>query len=200
VALSAGDQDGTVAAPGLPSFRTPGQQLFFSYRADATADGTAFAHGSRERLVPQAYWYRGRLGLLAEHAISRQEVQRAAARQALQHQATQLQCIWVLAGGAASFRGPSVQAPFDPAGPGRGAFEIVTRIHRLELDADTFPIFANPATAAREITSIGLGVNWTWSRNLRWLLQGERSTFEGGAAGGDREDETVLFGRMQVRF
>ena len=38
--------DGTLTATGLPGYRTPGQQTFFSYRSDATAAGTTIADGT----------------------------------------------------------------------------------------------------------------------------------------------------------
>ena len=57
---STGEQEGTLTAPSLPAFRTPGQQTFFSYRTD----GTAPEHGVCRRqplpgFSPQGYFYTG---------------------------------------------------------------------------------------------------------------------------------------------
>ncbi|HLN80691.1 MAG TPA: porin, partial [Thermoanaerobaculia bacterium] len=80
VAVSFGDQTGAVAAPNLPSFRTAGQLVFFSYRSDGTAAGTSVADGSRTRVSPQAFFYRRHLGILAEYVESRQELRRGSTR------------------------------------------------------------------------------------------------------------------------
>jgi phosphate-selective porin OprO and OprP len=65
-----GIEHGTVAATGLPSYVTPGQQAMFRYR-DRTV-----ANGHRIRFAPQAYWYGGPVGVLGEYVISEQDVTR----------------------------------------------------------------------------------------------------------------------------
>src|SRR3954451_13411087 len=45
IAGSSGNQSGTAPAPGLPSYRSPGQQTVFSYRADGTAHNAPIADG-----------------------------------------------------------------------------------------------------------------------------------------------------------
>jgi phosphate-selective porin OprO/OprP len=194
LAVSAGDQEGSVASPALPTYRTVSLLPFFSYRSDGTAAGTAIAHGDRTRVVPQGYFYRGRFGLLAEHAISRQEVRRDAARRALQHEASQLQVVWIVTGGRPSYRGPAVDQPYVPGVGGRGAVELAARVHRLLIDPDAFPLFASPSSVA-EARSAALAINWTWSRNVRWMLHLEQTSFDG-----DREDEHVVLGRLQLVF
>jgi phosphate-selective porin OprO/OprP len=146
VAGSTGDQEGTLATPGLPSFRTPGQQTFFSYRADGTAAGT------------------------------------------------------VLPGGEPTYKSVSPKKVFDREAHTYGAWEIAARYSELHVDEDAFPIFANPASAARSAKAWAVGLNWYLNKNLRWMLDYERTTFEGGAASGDRQDESILFNRIQVSF
>lgn len=53
---------------GLPSYVTNGQQTFFRYSPAAIADG------KRLRVAPQAYYYNGPFGLLAEYARVSQDV------------------------------------------------------------------------------------------------------------------------------
>jgi phosphate-selective porin OprO/OprP len=43
-------------------------------------------------------------------------------------------------------------------------------------------------------------VNWYLTRNVKFMLDGVRTRFGGGAATGDREDERVLFSRVQISF
>lgn len=198
-----GDQAGTTAAPGLPAFRTPSQATFFSYRTDGTAAGTVIADGDRTRISPQGYFYRGPFGLLTEYALSSQEVRRGTDVEELEHTAWQVAASWVLTGGEPSFRGVAPKKPFDLAADTWGEFELAARVSRLELDDDTFPTFANPASAATSAESFAIGLNWYLTRNLRWMLDYERTRFEGGAAsadGGDREDESVVFNRFQISF
>ena len=200
IAASQGSTTGSLTATGLPAYRTPGQQTFFSYRTDGTAPNTAFADGDRTRLSPQGYLYIGQFGLLAELVQSSQEVRRGTVVEELENEAWQVAASWVLTGGEPSFRGVNPKTVFDPAANTWGAFELVARISSLEVDDDAFPLFANPASAASAADSIGLGFNWYLNRNLKVMLDYERTEFEGGAATGDREDENVLFSRFQIAF
>lgn len=199
VAASTGDQEGTPASTGLAGYRTPGQQTFFSYRSDGTAAGTVIADGERFRLSPQGYLYRGPFGLLAEYVISRQEVRRADVAAELENTSFQVAASWVF-GGEPSFRAVSPKKPFDREAGTWGAFEIAARYSRLEVDEDTFPVFANLASSAEAAEAWALGFNWYLNRNVRVYLDYERTRFEGGAAGGDREDENILFSRFQIAF
>jgi phosphate-selective porin OprO and OprP len=200
IAASTGDQAGTVTAPNLPAFRTPGQVSFFSYRSDGNAAGTTVADGTRKRLSPQATFYLGPFGLLTEYVSSKQEVRRASDRAELTNTAWQAAASWVI-GGTASFRGVTPKKPFDGFGSGPGAFELAVRYSRLEVDRDAFPLFANPASAARTADAWALGVNWWANRNVRLMTSYEMTTFDGGAAAGaDRPDERVLFTRFQIAF
>ncbi len=200
VAASTGDQEGTVASPGLPSFRTPGQQTFFSYRSDGTAPNTVIADGRRTRLSPQAYLYTGPFGLLAEYVTSEQAVQRAGASRDLEHKAWQVAASWVLAGGEPSYRAVNPKQVFDRAAGTWGAFEIAARYHKQELDDASFPTFANPASSASAAEAWAVGFNWYLNKNVRLLLDYETTSFEGGAATGDRENEKILFSRFQIAF
>ncbi len=200
VAASQGQQKGTLTSPGLAAYRTPGQQTFFSYRTDGTTTGTVIAAGDRRRFSPQAYLYTGPFGLLAEYVTSSQEVRRGDAVADLENKAWQVAGSWVIAGGEPSFRAVAPKQPFDPAAHTWGAFELVARVSRLEVDDDAFPLFANPASAASSAESRGLGINWYLNRSLRVALNYEVTEFEGGAASGDREDEKVLLSRFQISF
>jgi phosphate-selective porin OprO/OprP len=200
IAASTGNHEGTLTAPGLPSYRTPAQQSFFSYRADATAAGTVLADGRHSRFSPQAYLYTGPFGLLAEYVQSKQEVRRGAVSRDLEHTSWQAAGSWVIAGGEPSYKGVVTKKVFDPAAHTWGAFELAARWSKLELDDATFPTFANPASAARSAEAWALGFNWYLNKNLRVMLDYEDTKFEGGAAIGDREDEKILFSRFQIAF
>jgi phosphate-selective porin OprO/OprP len=200
ISATQGRQTGTLSAPGLASYRTSGQQTFFSYRTDGTAAGTVTAAGDRTRLAPQAYFYAGPFGLLTEYVTSSQEVRRGDVVKDLENKAWQVAASWVIAGGEPTYKAVSPKQPFDLEAHTWGAFELAARISRLEVDAAAFPLFANPASSASSAELLGIGFNWYLNRNLRVALNYEKTEFEGGAAGGDREDEKVLLSRFQISF
>jgi len=198
LAGSAGEKDGSGNA-FLPRYRTPGQNVFFAYR-NAVA-----AHGEHVRWTPQAYWYRNAFGLQAEYIESEQEVLLpgiAGARTELAHQAWQLTGSWVVTGEDAGYRGVArPQRPFALGSDGWGAFELVARYGELDVDDDSFPLYADPNSAATRSRAWGLGLNWYLTPNLKLAFNHTRADFEGGAAGGaDREDEKTYFSRVQVAF
>jgi phosphate-selective porin OprO/OprP len=200
IAGSSGNQSGTATAPGLPSYRSPGQQTVFSYRADGSAPNTTVADGRHVRLVPQAYLYSGPFGLLAEYASSRQDVARGAVSKTLDHHSWQVAASWVIAGGEPTYRAVNPKTVFDLSAHTWGAFELKVRWNRLDLDDATFPVFANPASAIRSEQALGAGLNWYLNRNVRLLFDYERTKFDGGATTGDREDEKIFFSRFQIQY
>lgn len=200
VSGSTGKQEGTLTAPNLPSFRTPGQQTFFSYRSDGTAPNTVIAAGDRTRFSPQAYLYTGPFGLLAEYVTSKQAVQRGTVERDLENKAWQVAASWVLSGGEPTYRSVNPKKVFDPAAGTWGAFEIAARYHKQEIDEAAFPVFANIASSASEAEAWAVGFNWYFNRNLRLMFDYEDTSFTGGAATGDREDEKIFFSRFQIAF
>jgi phosphate-selective porin OprO and OprP len=199
-------QTGTTAQPLLPVFRTPAQSTFFRYRTGATP---TLADGERTRLAPQLYYYVGRFGLLGEYTIVSQDVSRTttAGRRdgTLDTSAWQIQASWFLTGEEESFRGFKPYNVFSLANDSWGAFELVARYQELDPDDDAFvggaASFADPVNAARKATAYGLGLNWYLNENLKWVLNYDRTSFDGGTAGGaDREDEDVFLTRFALGF
>ena len=43
-------------------------------------------------------------------------------------------------------------------------------------------------------------MNWYLNDNLKWVLNYEKTRFEGGAVGGDRPDEEAILTRVAVGF
>lgn len=191
-------QRGNADSPNnfLPRYRTPGQQTFFQYT------NTVFADGDHTRISPQAYFYRNAFGLLAEYIRSEQELTTAAATDELENTAWQVATSYVLTGEDASFRGVVKPAnAFQVGGPGWGAFELAARYGVLEIDDDAFSVgFASPTASASEATSFGLGVNWYLNANVKIATTYTKTTFDDGAASGDREDEETVFTRLQLSF
>ncbi|MBK6879666.1 MAG: porin [Elusimicrobia bacterium] len=198
VAATHGREDGTTAAPRLPSFRTEGQNVFFSYKADHVAAG------DRRRLSPQLAWWMGPMGLWAEHVTARQVVRSTVTAVAvdLTHRAWQVTTAWVLTGEPRTDRGVKPARPFDPRRGGWGAWEAAARASAFRADKATFDSGAadpdQSAAAARAWTG---GLTWYWSANAKVQLNLTRTSFDGGAtAGTDRRVERAFFTRAQVSF
>jgi phosphate-selective porin OprO/OprP len=199
--VSRGDQEGSVATPLLPSFRTTGQQTFFTYRTDGTAAGTAFADGERTRIVPQGWLYSGPFGALAEYTRSEQRVRRGVASADLANEAWQLQLSWVLTGERNSFRGVTPRKPVQWGTGGRGAWIVAARISEIDVDDAAFPIYSDPTRSASKATLYSGAVSWNLARGVRFLLNYDHGKFDGGAANGaDRPDEKLVLTRFQVSF
>jgi phosphate-selective porin OprO/OprP len=201
IATSYGSQRGTALAPGLAVYRSPGQQVYFRYALDNTAEGTAIADGTRRRISAQGYYYSGRFGLLAEQVFSSQEVRRGAAAIDAHVNSWLLAPSWVLTGERASYRG--VGAPrnnFDPANGTWGAFEIAARYNQVGIGDEVFPVFASRLASARKAQAGAAGLNWYLNRNIKIVFNYEETHFTGGAPSGDRRPEREFLSRVQFSF
>ncbi len=203
IAGSYGHNRGNTTNTGLGVYKTPGDLTYFSYRTNspATPAGTAIADGKRTRFSPQAYWYVGRVGLMAEYVESSQQVALGTTGDFLTNTAWQGLVTVLLTDDRSSYKGVSPKKPFDTKRRGgKGAVELALRHSRVDVDAKAFPIFADPARAARTADEWAAGVNWYLTRNVRVTLNYDVTRFEGGAAGGDRETEKVWLSRFQISF
>lgn len=201
VATSFGKSHGTTASPQLPSYKTSGQQTFFSYRSDGTAAGTTIAEGTRFRISPQGYYYYGPLGIMTEYVVSNQGVKRGNSTGNMGNQAMEVTGSYVLTGENASYNGVTPRYDFDPRKGKWGAFEFVSRYHWLGIDKGAFVTFANPATAAKEAQGYGVGLNWYLNKNIKFMLDYEQTFFEGGGLnGGTRNTESLFTTRAQISF
>lgn len=196
LAGTSGNKEG-VGNAFLPRYRSPGQQVVFAYRGGVAADGR------HRRWMPQAYYYNGPFGLMAEYIESRQAVADAGGSGTeLTHEAWTLTGSWLLTGEKAGFSGPGAPAAtFSPSAGDWGAFELVGRIAELRTDPDAFPVYADPDAAVERARELGLGLNWYLTSNLKLQFNLTRTQFDGGGpAGSDREDETTFFSRVQIAY
>lgn len=206
------DLDGAATNPYLPSYRSQGQLSVFSYRANTatgvTPNNATFSNGERLRLAPQVYYYRGSFGFLGEYTTVKQDVSRTVAgstrSDTLTNSAWQGQFSYFLTGEEESFRGFTPGSTFQPGKPGTGAWEVVARIQELDVDDDAFVgganSFANPLSAITKETSYGVGVNWYPWNTVKLSLNYDSTSFEGGAATGDRADEQAIFSRFAINY
>ncbi len=200
IAASSGNEQGTVAAPALGAYRTPGQVSAFQYRSDGTAANTVIASGRRVRIEPQGYLNAGQFGVLAQYTAASHHVRRQTTSAELDHHAWQVSGSWMITGEKNSYRGITPLRAFDPAKKGWGAVEIAARYGVLGVDDDAFPLFADPATTTSGYHSWGLGVNWYLTRNVKFMADYDRASFAGGAVNGNRAPERFVSTRFQTSF
>jgi phosphate-selective porin OprO/OprP len=201
----------------LPTYRTAAQQALFSYRGDnavtLTANEATYADGRSTRLAPQAYYYYGSLGIIAEYTESRQTVSRhtnaTTTRSAtLSNSAWQVAASYFLTGEDAAFNSATPARNFAVGSPGIGAWEIAARYQRLSIDKNAFTggagSFANLATAVSGATGLSFALNWYLSQNVRWTVEYDHTSFDGGASTAavvtDRRDENAYVTRFALNF
>ncbi|HMP81877.1 MAG TPA: porin [Verrucomicrobiota bacterium] len=199
VAGTYGHQDGP-----LRSFVTPGQQTFFSYTTGTGTNANVAADGKIWRVSPQAYYYKGPFGIFAEYALSSQHVQRTAAgtsvSETLRNTGWAVSASWFVTGEDNSFKAVTPGKPFTFGGEGWGALELTARYAQLNADNDTFPLYANPDTAASKASSWGVGANWHLNRNVKLSLDYEQTEFDGGNTDFLKDGEKVILTRAQFSF
>jgi len=200
----------TNSATGLtPGYTTDGQQKFFTYNTGVNAGGGAW------RVSPQAYYYYGPLGFLAEYTISDTDAKRTAAVATptveVQNTAWEITGSWVLTGEDATYGSITPRHPFDLRTGQWGAWQIAARYAGLDVDSDAFAgltttRLADPTKNASAARAWSVGLNWYLNKNVRADLSYSRTTFDtyGGnklvAGSVGAQPESVLFSRIQLAF
>ena len=181
----------------LPAYRSGGQVSIVTILTGITVDGT------RNRYSPQMSFYAGPFGLFAEYAHSDSRVKRADGTHVdLEASAWEATATIVLTGDPTSWNGVRIRKPFDPKKGQWGALELAARVNGIELaNATISDGLIDPEKTPREAFAWALGLNWYLSRNIKQVVDFERTSFTGGAAAeGDRPAENAIFIRTQVAF
>jgi phosphate-selective porin OprO/OprP len=196
MSASTGKQTGALAVLG--PYRTGGQILFYSYIVSA-----ANPAGTRTRVSPELSLFAGPFGLLAEYVKSEGRLQKTGTSQfdKLANQAWQTTATFFLTGDVAAYSAVNVKRPLDPAKGQWGALQIAARVNGFKADPDSFSLgYADITKSARKATAVGVALNWFPNKNFKQTVSYERTTFEGGAATGDRKAENALFLRTEFGF
>jgi phosphate-selective porin OprO/OprP len=190
-----GATGGNVDGLGLPAYKTVGQTTFFSF-----ASGVSEA-GHRTRLAPQAYYYVGPFGLLAEYTLAEEGLQKGLVREDVAFRAWQVQASYILTGETKSFGSPIPKHPFDPMHNSWGAVELAARTGEFSAEHGIFSFgFASPTATPRLAREYVGGANWYLNRLVRISLDYGVTGFEGGAVNGNRVAERVILFRFQINF
>ena len=178
-----------------PTYISPGQIAIFSPSAAAVPDGEHI------RIAPDVNWYYHSLGLYGEWIQSSQVWRAGTNRSTIRNQAWQAGGSYVLTGEDASYTGVKPRKPFDPKTGGWGAFEAAARYQSLYLDPDNFSQGVTTAAGSiQRANAYGVGFNWYLNDNLRFITDFDETTFDKGAAAGDRPNEKIVISRWQLLF
>ena len=192
---SSGQRTGSATVSNLGTYKTPGQQDFFRYNTGV------FANGLETRSNPEAYFYLNNFGLLADYVTTSQIVKSGLTQAKLHNQALDVSASWVVTGEALNFKGGvHPKSSFSLNDGNWGAVELAVRYGYTHVDPQAFGIYANAATSARKATSVGYGVSWYISDNLKTLFDYDITKFVGGAITGNRATEKYTSARAQFRF
>lgn len=187
----------------VSGYKTAGQAYDF-FRFSSAAGSITTSNGRRERLSPQAYYYYGPLGLIAEYASVKQDViKTGGSRASLNNNAWHISGSYLLTGEDASFRGVKPFSRFQSGAEGGwGAFEVVARYQENNIDSDAATFADTGRGYALGAKTWGIGLNWYLNEASRFALNVERTVFSGVATGTvlKGSTESFLVGRYQLSF
>lgn len=188
-------QGGNVDGVALPAYKTVGQNTFFSF-----ASGVVSA-GHRTTVAPQAFYYLGPFGLLAEDTVTEEGFQKNTTRRDVALRSWQVQATWILTGEKKSYGSPTPKHPFDLRNGGWGAWEIAVRTGDFRVDEGMFAAgFASPTSSPHFAREWAAGVNWYLNRIFRISGDYAHTNFLGGALDANRASERVILARFQLNF
>lgn len=201
VSGSWGETTGTQAAPQLGSPRSSGRATWFRYLAGADLATTVIADGARVRIGGHLFWRYGPVSLFGELLQSSQDLRLGDTTGTITNTAYAAQATVLVTGDDASWNGVKPEHAFDPGAGHLGALELAVRWSALDIDDDAFDDgFADPAKSASGSSSLTVGLNWYLDAAVKLQLDYERTTFDGGAADGDRPTEHLVGARTQLIF
>jgi phosphate-selective porin OprO/OprP len=207
VAATRGEKTGTPASPYLGSYKSFGQNTFFSYPVDASTppvpSATTVAQGVGTRATAHAFVPVGPFALLAEYAWSQQRVARSGITHFVSARAWQVAGAFLLTGEDETFESLTPKKDLDLAQGQIGAIELALRYSELRVGRTTFPTFADEKKSARDAAEVVTGVNWYPNANVKVTVDYAHTRFRGGAiptGTGERDVEQVVTSRLQLAF
>ncbi len=176
----------------LPVFRTSSLVTFFTYRGSAVGEGT------RSRVSPQVFYAYKAFAAYGEYVRSTGRVELNGVGDDITHQAWQIAGAYVLTGERASDRGVRPAVAFDPSKGQWGAVQLVARYHAFEIDPEVISL-GLAGTGDRKASGFAIGANWYLNPFVKWVLNFERTTFDGPVSVRRPAEVLVLF-RNQLNF
>ena len=188
-------QGGNVDGVTLPAYKTVGQNTFFNFNSGV------ISAGHRTTIAPQAFYYLGPFGLLAEDTVSEEGFQKGTVRRDVAFRSWQVQASYVLTGEKKSYGSPNPKHPFDPRNGHWGAFEIAARTGDFRVDQGLFAAgFASISSSPSFAREWVVGGNWYLNRVFRISADYGHTNFLGGAVDANKIAERVILARFQLNF
>jgi phosphate-selective porin OprO/OprP len=156
------------------------------------------ANGERRIVTPQAHYYGGPVGIVAEYVWSRQRVSRGDVTGRVVAEAWQVagSAVW---GGKPAYDGVKVDRPFSLAHRTWGALEVAARCGALRIHDSPYRLgFANPRSSPDRASEWVVGLGWHFATLISWKMELSRTRFRWHDVPSARPDETVLLGQVQV--
>lgn len=183
----------------LPSYKTFGQNTFFTFASGVTS------MGHRDRLAPPMYYYLGPFGLLSEYTLAEEGFQKGTGASTLRRdialRSWQVQLSYLLTGEKKVFGTLIPRRPFDPRNGGWGAFELAARTEDWSAERGIYNYgFALPSASPPDAREWVAAFNWYLNRMFRISLDYGCTKFEDGATNGNRSPERALLERFQINF
>ena len=195
-----------VSSQVLKNQATPiGRNTYLNYANVITGASAPVSNGDSYRFYPQAYWYSGSFGAMAEYVISSQHlsgINKTGVATNVQQNNTAWQVLgsYVLTGEDNSFGAIKPIRAFNPLDGKWGALQLAARWSQLDVDSDTF-VFVDPNKSANQARAWTVGANWYLNNNALIRTDYEQVSFDGGAKnGGNRPSEQVFATRFQLSF
>jgi phosphate-selective porin OprO and OprP len=189
-----GAQGGNMDGVALPAYKTVGQNTFFNFSSGVTSAG------HRTSVAPQAFYYLGPFGLLAEDTVTEEEFQKSNVRKDVAFRSWQVQLSYVLTGEKKSFGSPNPRHPFSlvKGNRGWGAWELAARTGDFRVDPNLFHYgFASLTSSPNFLREWVGGLNWYLNRIFRISLDYGYTDFTNGATNGNHPSERVILTRFQ---
>lgn len=178
-----------------PKFSTIGQETFFRYSSSSIADG------QHRRWAPQATYFSGPLGLMAEYILSGETLSAKDNRRYIANRGWLIAGSIMLTGDRNKFEGFKPAHPF-ALGDGQrhwGAWELALRHSDLNVDPRAFPNFADPKSSAKGAREYAVGLNWLLNGHAKWVCNYEYTTFQKvGNTTPNLHTEKVVMAELQL--
>ncbi len=202
---------GTIGDPHKQALKSQatalGRNTYLDYTKTYGKNAAPVSDGDHYRIYPQAYWYAGPFGVMAEYVASSQTlVGKDKAKKSINvrqdNTAWQVFASYVLTGEDNSFGAVKPIQDFNPLNGHWGALQLAARWTEMDIDEGTFKIL-DPTQSAQHATAWTIGANWYLNSYALIRADYEQTSFDGGASaskGGDRETEHVFATRFQLSY
>ena len=190
IAFSTETRLGNTTTTQLASYKPAGKSTLYSYATGVYANGTHY------RIAPQGTLYSGPLGILWEYVVSGQDVRLGGANATFVHTAWQIATQYYLSGENASHKYVAPKVAYNPEAGTWGGWQAAFRVSGVNFDPASFN--GAYATGAKSAVSAVAGLNWIWSDNVKWFLNGE-NVWTTASSGANRSDFYADL-RLQVRY